>query len=161
MSSKNKAGLARSLLAPFSGRAIPLEQVPDDVFSRKLLGDGAAIIPADGRLCAPADGVVSMIAETLHAYVFTSGDGLEILVHVGLDSAALGGEGFTPRVKQGDRVRAGQLVAEIDLKLLERRGVPNVVPILICEGAEDVTMNTVTGNVTAGEDAVILLDRRF
>ncbi|MBP3684578.1 MAG: PTS transporter subunit EIIC [Oscillospiraceae bacterium] len=156
MSSNAKTGLM-SILAPLSGQAVPLEQVPDDVFSQKILGDGIAILPTDGKLYAPVDGEVASIAETLHAYGFTSEDGLEILVHVGLDSVKLKGEGFTPHVKEGDKVTAGQLVAEIDLKLLESRGVPTITPVLVCEGAEDAPMNTITGNVQAGKNPVITL----
>ena len=157
MSGKTETGLLKSLLAPMSGQAIPLDQVPDDVFSQKILGDGIAIIPSDGKICAPADGEIASVAQTLHAYGFTSEDGLEILVHVGLDSVKLKGEGFISHVKEGDKVKAGQLVAEVDLKILESKGVPTVTPVLICEGAEDVPMNVVTGDVKAGKTAVITL----
>ena len=156
MSSKTEIG-RKSILAPLSGQAIPLEQVPDDVFSQKLLGDGIAIIPTDGKIYAPVDGEVSTVAETLHAYGFTSGDGLEILVHVGLDSVKLRGEGFTSHVHAGDKVKAGQLVAEVDLKYLISQGVPATTPVLICEGAEDVELSKVSGEVKAGKTAVITL----
>ena len=79
MSSKTDTG-RKSILAPLSGQAVPLEQVPDDVFSQKILGDGIAIIPTDGKLYAPVNGEIASVAETLHAYGFTSEDGLEILV---------------------------------------------------------------------------------
>ena len=156
MSSTTETALM-SLLAPLSGQAVPLEQVPDDVFSQKILGDGIAIIPADGKLYAPVDGEIASIAETLHAYGFTSENGMEILVHVGLDSVALKGEGFKSHVQLGDKVKKGQLIAEVDLKFLESKGVPTITPVLICEGAEDLKMNTVTGNVKAGKDTVITL----
>ena len=156
MSSKTETGL-KSVLAPLSGQAIPLEQVPDDVFSQKILGDGIAIIPTDGKIYAPIDGEISTVAETLHAYGFTSEDGLEILVHVGLDSVKLKGEGFTSHVQPGDKVKAGQLVAEVDLKFLISQGVPATTPVLICEGAEDVVLNTMTGDVKAGKTKVITL----
>ena len=156
MSSTTETALM-SLLAPLSGQAVPLEQVPDDVFSQKILGDGIAIIPADGKLYAPVDGEIASIAETLHAYGFTSENGMEILVHVGLDSVALKGEGFKSHVQLGDKVKKGQLIAEVDLKFLESKGVPTITPGLICEGAEDLKMNTVTGNVKAGKDTVITL----
>ena len=156
MSSTTETALM-SLLAPLSGQAVPLEQVPDDVFSQKILGDGIAIIPADGKLYAPVDGKIASIAETLHAYGFTSENGMEILVHVGLDSVALKGEGFKSHVQLGDKVKKGQLIAEVDLKFLESKGVPTITPVLICEGAEDLKMNTVTGNVKAGKDTVITL----
>ena len=156
MSSKTETGL-KSILAPLSGQAIPLEQVPDDVFSQKILGDGIAIIPTDGKIYAPVDGEIASVAETLHAYGFTSEDGLEILVHVGLDSVKLKGEGFTSHVQAGDKVKAGQLVAEVDLKFLISQGVPATTPVLICEGAEDVALNTVTGDVKAANTKVITL----
>ena len=156
MSSKTETGL-KSILAPLSGQAIPLEQVPDDVFSQKILGDGIAIIPTDGKIYAPVDGEIATVAETLHAYGFTSEDGLEILVHVGLDSVKLKGEGFTSHVQVGDKVKAGQLVAEVDLKFLISQGVPATTPVLICEGAEDAQLNTVTGDVKAGKTKAITL----
>ena len=156
MSGKTEIG-RKSILAPLSGQAIPLEQVPDDVFSQKLLGDGIAINPTDGKIYAPVDGEVSTVAETLHAYGFTSGDGLEILVHVGLDSVKLRGEGFTSYVHAGDKVKAGQLVAEVDLKYLISQGVPAITPVLICEGAEDVELSKASGEVKAGKTAVITL----
>ena len=156
MSSKTKIG-RKSIQAPLSGQAIPLEQVPDDVFSQKILGDGIAIIPAEGKIYAPVDGEVSSIAETLHAYGFTSEDGMEVLVHVGLDSVKLKGKGFKSHVQEGDKVKAGQLIAEVDLKYLTSQGVPTITPVLICEGAEELNMNTVTGDVKAGKTKVICL----
>ena len=156
MSSKTETGL-KSVLAPLSGQAIPLDQVPDDVFSQKILGDGIAIIPTDGKIYAPVDGEISSVAETLHAYGFTSEDGLEILVHVGLDSVKLKGAGFTSHVQEGDKVKAGQLVAEVDLKYLISQGVAATTPVLICEGAEDAALTTVTGDVKAGKTQVITL----
>ena len=156
MNGKAENGL-KSILAPLSGQAIPLDQVPDDVFSQKILGDGIAINPTDGKVYAPVNGEISSVAETLHAYGFTSEDGLEILVHVGLDSVKLKGEGFKSYVKEGDQVTAGQLIAEVDLKFLASQGVPATTPVLICEGAEDVALNTATGDVKAGKTKVIAL----
>ena len=157
MSSKIETG-RMSILAPLSGQAVPLEQVPDDVFSQKILGDGIAIIPSDGKIYAPVTGEISNVMDTLHAYGFTSEDGLELLVHVGLDSVALKGEGFVSHVKTGDKVKAGQLVAEVDLKLLESKGVPTITPVLICEGAEEMSMTKAAGAVRAGRDAAITLE---
>ena len=156
MSNKTEIG-CKSILAPLSGQAVPLEQVPDDVFSQKILGDGIAIIPADGKIYAPVNGVISAVTDTLHAYGFTSEDGLEILVHVGLDSVKLKGEGFKSYVQVGDKVKAGQLVAEVDLKFLISKGVPLITPVLVCEGAEDESLTTVTGDVKAGKTKVITL----
>ena len=157
MSSSAKQGSIRSVFAPMNGQAVPLEQVPDEVFSQKVLGEGLAIIPADGKIYSPADGEISTIAETLHAYGITSDDGLELLVHVGLDTVALKGEGFQCHVSEGDRVKVGDLIAEVDLELLHSKGINSITPVLICDGAEDMPMTFKEGSVKAGEDAVITL----
>ena len=114
------------LLAPLTGKLMPLDQVPDDVFAQKILGDGIAIIPENGRILSPVDGEVITVAETLHAYGFATEDGLEILVHVGLDSVAQKGEGFKTHVRPGDKVKAGDLVAEVDLELLKGKNIPTI-----------------------------------
>ena len=145
------------LLAPLTGKLMPLDQVPDDVFAQKILGDGIAIIPENGRILSPVDGEVITVAETLHAYGFATEDGLEILVHVGLDSVAQKGEGFKTHVRPGDKVKAGDLVAEVDLELLKSKNVPTVTPVIVCCGAEDQTLTFASGNAKAGKTAVITI----
>lgn len=147
----------RQIIAPMSGQAVPLEQVPDEVFSQRVLGDGAAILPSDGRLLSPVNGVVSTVAETLHAYGFTSEDDLEVLVHVGLDTVNLKGEGFKPLVKAGDRVRAGDPVAEIDLEFLRARGLSTITPVILCDGAQGCGIMPASGLVRAGESPLLTL----
>ena len=146
------------VFAPMTGETVALEQVPDAVFSEKVLGDGLGLIPADGKVYSPVDGEVASVAETLHAYGFSSDDGLEVLVHVGLDTVALKGEGFTSHVKVGDRVRVGDLVAEVDLDLLKSKGINTVTPVLVCDGADDKVMTPVVGNVKKGEAVILLAD---
>lgn len=148
------------LLSPLTGTAIPLDQVPDSAFSRKLLGDGVAILPEDWLLCSPVDGTLSAIAHTLHAYVFHTPEGLDILVHVGLGSVGLQGRGFRPLLKEGDPVKAGQPVAEIDLMLLMKKGVPLYTPVVVCEGAEGMTLTPCHGPAAAGSTPLILLERK-
>ena len=157
MSNMVKHGAKWSVYAPLNGQAVALEQVPDEVFSEKVLGDGLGIIPSDGKVYSPVNGEISSVAETLHAYGFASDDGLEILVHVGLDTVALKGEGFKSYVKEGDKVSVGDLVAEVDLELLKRKGINPITPVLVCDGGDDKMMNTLLDNVKAGEDAVITL----
>ena len=157
MSCTTNAELKKFILAPLTGKVVPLEQVPDAVFSQKILGDGVAIIPEDGKIYAPVNGEVASVAETLHAYGFTSDDDLEILIHIGLDSVALKGEGFTSHVRVGDMVKAGDLIAEVDLEFLKSRNVPIITPVLICDDADELPMYAVEGNVTAGKDTVITL----
>lgn len=145
------------LLSPMTGTAIPLDQVPDSAFSQKLLGDGAAILPENGLLLSPVNGRLSAILHTLHAYIFSTDDGLEILVHVGLQSVGLQGRGFHPLVNAGETVRAGQPVAEVDLTLLRDAGIPLYTPVVICEGAENRKLDACTGPVTGGETPLIRL----
>ena len=147
----------KKVIAPLSGKVIALSEVPDEVFSQKVLGDGAAIIPEDGKIVSPVNGEVSTVSETLHAYGFTSDDGLEILVHVGIDSVALKGAGFIAHVKEGDKVKAGDLVAEVDLDVLKKNNIPTITPVLVCDGADELVMTATTGSVTAGKSVVLTL----
>ena len=147
----------KKVIAPLSGKVIALSEEPDEVFSQKVLGDGAAIIPEAGKIVSPVNGEVSTVSETLHAYGFTSDDGLEILVHVGIDSVALKGAGFTAHVKEGDKVKAGDLVAEVDLDVLKKNNIPTITPVLVCDGADELVMTATTGSVTAGKSVVLTL----
>lgn len=147
MSEPSKHPVPFQIIAPMTGRAVPLEDVPDPVFADKVLGDGLAIRPEEGKVYSPVDGRVSSVAETLHAYGFVSDDGLEVLVHVGLDTVALKGEGFRCHVKEGDRVRTGDLVAEVDLDLLRSQGIEPLTPVLLCDGGEGKNLHTASGPV--------------
>ena len=149
-----------SVLAPVSGKIIALEQVPDPVFSGKTLGDGVAIIPEDGKIYSPVDGTVTTVSTTLHAYGFTTTDGVDILVHIGLETVSLKGEGFKVYIKDGDTVKKGELIAEVDLTYLDRKGVSVISPVLICDGAENMTMNTANGKASAGKTEIITLTKR-
>lgn len=145
-----------AIASPVSGRAVPVESVPDPVFSDKVLGDGCAVIPDSGKIYSPVNGRVSSVAETNHAYGFTSDDGLEILVHFGLETVALKGEGFTPHVAVGDRVKIGDLVAQVDTELLKSRGINLITPVLVCDGAEGLDMTVFSGEVKAGSTLISL-----
>ncbi len=149
-------GQSKLVVSPLSGRVVPLGDVPDPVFSEKIIGDGCAIWPTEGRIYSPVTGVVSSVAETGHAYGFTSADGLEILVHFGLETVALGGKGFTSHVKAGDSVRAGDVVAEVDLDEMKSRNLNLITPVLICEGAEAYEWQIQEGQIKAGEKLIQL-----
>ncbi len=95
-----------SVFAPCKGTVIPLSRVPDDVFSQKILGDGCAVEPKESEICAPVAGEVTMVSDTSHAYAILTKDNIEILVHVGIDTVKLKGEGFTPLVKKGQKSEA-------------------------------------------------------
>ena len=145
------------ILAPLTGKAVPLSEVPDSVFSEKVLGDGVAIIPADGKIVSPVDGEISTVAETSHAYGFTSENGQEVLVHVGLETVSLNGECFKVYGKAGDKVKAGDLVAEVDLEYLKEKEINPITPVLICSDTEGKELQYIEGDVKAGESEVLVL----
>ena len=144
--------------APLNGKTVSLDNVPDTVFSDRILGDGCAIIPTGGKIYSPVDGEVTSVAETNHAYGFKSEDGLEVLVHFGLETVALKGEGFTPLVKVGDKVKVGDLVAEVDLDVLAKHGINTITPVLICDGAEDKPLQIYEGETIAGETSLLAVN---
>ncbi len=130
-----------NIVSPMRGRVLPLDEVPDSVFSDRILGDGCAILPTDGKVYSPVNGTVTSVADSRHAYGFVSEEGVEVLVHVGLETVSLHGEGLICHVKAGDPVKAGDLVAEVDLSVLERHGLSALTPVLICNAPEDVKVS--------------------
>ena len=144
------------LLAPVSGKVIELSQVPDEVFSQKMAGDGVAIEPSDDLVVAPADGTLTLIFKTNHAFAMTLENGVEILVHIGLDTVELNGEGFERLATEGETVKAGTPIVKINRKFFEEKGYKTVTPVLVTNPDILKEMNPLVGNnVTAGKDAVI------
>ena len=143
--------------APFSGTLVPLSEVPDETFASGVLGEGIAIEPSDGLFCSPVDGTVETIAETKHAIGFAADNGLEILVHVGLETVSLNGEGFEILVKEGDKVKAGQPVAKADLALIRERGLKTITSIVLTGGADDMELHCAEGLAAAGKTPVLTL----
>ena len=140
------------ILSPLDGRVIPLEEVPDEVFAEKVLGDGAAVIPENGNIYSPIDGEIVSIPESLHAYGIRSDAGIEMIVHFGLETVNLKGEGFSPKVKVGDRVKAGQLLCTADMDFLKSKGINTVTPVLVTDGAEEGSFSVKTGEIRHGEE---------
>ena len=157
MNENKSKSIPQVILAPLTGKAVPLSEVPDPVFSEKVLGDGVAIIPADGKIVSPVDGEISTVAETSHAYGFTSENGQEVLVHVGLETVSLNGECFKVYGKAGDKVKAGDLVAEVDLEYLKEKDINPITPVLICSDTEGKELQYTEGDVKAGESEVLVL----
>lgn len=152
---KNKLSIA--ITSPVSGEAVPLSEVPDPVFSEKVLGDGLAVIPSDGKIYSPVDGEISSVTDSHHAYGLRSYDGLEILIHFGLETVGLKGEGFKSYVNEGDKVTKGQLIAEADINFLKSKGINLITPIIISGGAENFKLFTAEGDIKANTDAAITL----
>ncbi len=147
-----------SIRSPLNGRIIPLDKVSDEVFSSRVLGDGCAILPTDGKLLSPVNGTVSSIAEAKHAYGFTAEDGTEVLVHFGLETVSLKGEGFTPRVQVGDTVKVGDPVADIDLSLLKDKGIDLTTPVIVTDGGEGKSLQYAEGDIKAGDTLMTLTE---
>lgn len=144
------------LLSPVAGEAVPLSRVPDPTFSEEMLGKGAAVIPSDGRIVSPVDGKVLGIFKTCHAVTLRSDDGAEILIHIGLDTVKLGGQHFTPHVKKGDIVKAGQLMIEADIKAIEAEGYNTITPVLVCNTDEYSSVEGVFGTVPSLGELIVL-----
>ncbi|MYL35399.1 PTS N-acetyl glucosamine transporter subunit IIABC [Pontibacillus yanchengensis] len=125
---------------PISGKVVPITEVPDDAFSQKMMGDGFAIEPAENSVVSPVDGEVTTVFPSKHAVGITANSGHEILIHVGLDTVKIEGEGFNDFVKAGDKVTKGQRLLEVDFKAIESK-VPSIVtPIVFTNLSEDETL---------------------
>ena len=126
----------RDIYAPVDGQVVTLESVDDEVFSQKMVGDGVAIIPISNQFMAPIDGVVSKIFSTNHAYSIKSDKDLEVMVHIGLETVSLNGEGFTRIANEGDKVKAGDVIVEVDLAYIKAHAKDVITPIIITDESD-------------------------
>lgn len=154
--SEDKKSKKLLILSPLTGKVMPLEDVPDPVFSQKIIGDGVAVFPSEGRIVSPVDGQVVSVADTGHAYGLKTEDGLEILIHVGLETVSLKGECFNVYVKPGDQVKAGDKLAEVDLGFLAEKNISPVTPVLICGGMEGKKLIKDGGEMAQAGKSVLL-----
>jgi PTS system glucose-specific IIA component len=145
--SKMKKGPLQ-LTAPMKGQVIDITEVPDAVFSQKFVGDGVAIYPTEGKVYSPVDGEIMLMAETGHAIGIKTKEGFEILIHVGLDTVNMGGEGFENLISEGDKVKTGQLLLNFDLELVKTKAKSTVSPIVISnmEMVEQIEKNGLSGD---------------
>lgn len=145
---EKKAGsiLNQSQIAsPLRGKVLPLEQMKDDAFASGVLGKGAAVLPEEGKLYAPADGEIITLFPTLHALGMMTKDGVELLIHIGLDTVQLNGEGFKAHISQGDQVKKGQLLIEFDIDFLEKKGYCLETPVLVTNSDDFLEVAVVAG----------------
>ena len=131
------------IYAPIAGTAIALSEVKDEAFSSGVMGSGAAIEPSKGEVYAPCDGVIETFFPTGHAIGITTVDGAEILIHVGMDTVALEGKGFTPMAKEGDSVKKGQLLLKFDMDYIKAQGFPLTTPVIITNSDDFAAVNAV------------------
>ncbi|EGL83373.1 PTS system, glucose subfamily, IIA subunit [Caldalkalibacillus thermarum TA2.A1] len=147
-----------TLVAPLSGQVVQLEEVPDPTFSQKMMGDGIAIQPVEGKVVSPVDGEIVQVFHTKHAVGIRSGAGAEILIHIGLETVQMQGEGFEAHVKQGDKVKAGDLLITFDLDLVKEKAASTVTPMVITNGDQIENLDKIHhNNVTAGQHELIKL----
>lgn len=125
-----------SIYCPIEGTIIAREDIPDETFASGALGDGVGIEPAVGVVVAPFDGKISTVAETKHAVGISSNDGMEMLIHVGIDTVQMKGKGFEPQVAEGDKVKAGQVLLKFSIEEIQKAGFRTTTAVLLCN-AED------------------------
>jgi sugar PTS system EIIA component len=140
------------ILAAVSGTAVPLSEVADEVFAQGMAGEGGAIVPAQsGEAVAPASGTLVKLFEGGHAFGIETDDGVELIVHVGLDTIELRGAGFEKVATEGDRVEAGQPIVRFDLEEIQVGGYDPVTPVVVTNADEHPVGDIKTGEVSAGD----------
>lgn len=155
-----KQKISHVLGAPVKGKTVSLKEVNDPTFREEILGKGLAMIPYEGKIYAPADGKIGIVFDTLHAISMTTEYGAEVLIHVGLDTVQMKGEGFEGHVKAGDTVKKGELLLTVDLEKIKAAGYDIITPMLICNttGYESVKGRTDI-EVNPGEDVLIIEEK--
>lgn len=145
-----------TLVAPASGKTIDITTVPDAVFAEKMAGDGLAIDPTGDTIVAPADGELTMLFGTKHAFGMTLDKGVQILVHIGLDTVSLNGEGFTALKNQGDMVKKGDPIVKIDRDFIQSKGLSLITPVIFTDMDILKSFEAQVGiDVVAGETAIL------
>ena len=131
---------------PMNGKVVAAKEIPDEAFAQEMMGPTLGIEPADGKVYAPFDGTVEMVFDAKHAITLTSREGMEILIHVGLDTAKLAGAAFTAHVDAEQAVKKGNLLLEADLAAIKAAGLSTVTPVVICNADE---YKSITKNMQA------------
>lgn len=148
---------ALALTSPVSGKVVPLNEVPSKVFQQKLLGDGVAIQPAGYQVIAPFHGVVTSLPATAHQLALKSKQGLQITLHLGIDTHRMMGEGFKTHVRQGEAFRSGQLLMEFDLRRLKPHLSNPLFPLLVSNSEKFRAIHSHYHQVVGGQDAAMTL----
>ena len=145
--------------APLNGKAIPLTEVPDETFAKGILGLGAAIEPCEGKVVAPADGTVETIFDTKHAIGLSLKSGAEILIHVGINTVELGGEGYQAFVKEGDNVKKGQTLITFDMDFIKSKGYNLVTPVIVTNADDYAKVELKANGAVKAGDALLALTK--
>ena len=148
-----KEGKASVLAAHMDGAVVALSQVADEAFASGAMGDGVAIEPAEGKLYAPADGVIETVFETKHAVAMTTDAGVELLLHIGIDTVKLGGKHFEAHAEAGQKVKKGELLVSFDMEAIQAEGYPLTTPMIVCNTDDYKEVKTLaSGTVKNGAD---------
>lgn len=145
------------IASPVNGKVVKIDEVPDSVFADKILGDGVAIIPDDGKFVSPVEGEIVSIADSLHAIGIETVDGVELIIHIGLDTVKLEGKGFSVHVNVGDKVKKGDDLVDVDLDVLKEHKLNTITPVVLCGGVDDMEITCIEGNVKAGKGTILKL----
>lgn len=158
---KKKKDEGLEIVAPLNGKVVPLEEVPDPVFSQKMMGEGIAIVPTDGQVHSPVDGKIVQVAPTKHAVGIEAEDGTEILIHFGLETVALKGEGFEMKVTDGQSVSKGDILLVADLDYVKENADHIITPIIITNSSQSDKIYEFTSdkNSIAGETVMITVSK--
>ncbi|HHX62959.1 MAG TPA: PTS glucose transporter subunit IIA [Epulopiscium sp.] len=143
------------IISPMTGKAISITEVPDPVFAEKMIGDGVAIEPTDGLVVSPCKGKVVQIFPSNHAIGIEIKQGVDLLVHLGIDTVELNGQGFKRLVEQGQEVKVGTPLIKMDLGIIAGEGKSIISPIIITTMDKIRKMDTTTGSVRAGKDVIM------
>ena len=149
----------KGIFAPISGTLLPISEVPDPVFSQKMMGDGFAIEPTEGKVYSPVTGKVLNVFPTKHAVALESNEGHEILIHFGMDTVELKGAGFTPHVKAGVKVSVGDLLLEADLDVIKAAGYSTVTPIIVTNTHDYSDIQALVEGPVAMGDALVTVTK--
>lgn len=148
------ASTAETIASPVAGETVAMADVPDPVFASEVMGRGAAVEPTEGKVFSPVDGVVTAMADTGHAVALLSDAGCEILIHLGIDTVALGGEPFTPYAAVGDHVSKGDLLMDVDLEKVRAAGLSAVTPVIVTNTDDYEAVETHAGSVSPGDPLI-------
>ena len=151
----DEAAADLSVTSPLAGTVVPLEQVKDESFAKGMLGPGIGIEPADGLVVAPFDGTVTVAFPTGHAYGIKAASGVQVLIHVGMDTVKLEGKGFTPRVSKGDVVHRGDVLAEVDLDVIRAAGYETITPVVVTNKKKFGAVDPVASGEVRRGDALL------
>jgi sugar PTS system EIIA component len=153
---KKEVKKEETIVAPLTGKIVSIEEVPDPTFSQKMMGDGIAIEPSEGVVVSPVDGEIVQFFHTKHAIGIQSESGAEILIHVGLETVNMNGEGFEGHVNVGDKVKAGDKLLTFDLDLIKEKAASTVTPIVITNGdAVESLDKRAASDATKGETSLL------